>query len=97
MTIDMDNHCKDDVLLWEEHATGRAYTWEYGTFKVLEARTSTERIEGTHTKKRVFKIQYADSENYASVSVEDHRTQVSAGIIDPADPATVSHLGAQPQ
>lgn len=92
MTVDMDTHLRDEIVEWEHHAIGRAYTWQHGTFKIIDARTDTDRIEGTRTKMRVFKIQYADSESYASIGVNQHRTLVNAGNIEPAPTNEVSHL-----
>lgn len=92
MTVDMDTHCKDEVEEWEEHAVGRAYTWPHGTFKVLQAQTTTDTVEGTRIQSRTFTIQYADSESYGNIAVEQHRTLVAAGEIEPAPSDTVSHL-----
>ena len=92
MTVDMDEHCKGDVAEWEKHALGKAFTWEQGTYKIVDVWTSEERIEGMRTTKRMFKIQYADSESYGQLSVEDHRTNVRAGIHTPAPQEDVSHL-----
>lgn len=92
MTVDMDAHCKDEVAEWENHAVGRAYTWDHGTFKVIEARTSTDRVEGQRMKSRTLKIQYADSESYGSIAVDQHRTLVKTGNIEPAPQSEVSHL-----
>jgi len=92
MPTNMDKHEEKRVAEWEQHAVGRAYTWEHGPFKVIEARTETNSVEGSRMKFRTFKIQYAESESYGSIRVSQHRTLVQSGNMEPADPTEVAHL-----